>query len=497
MEATPTTHPPEQTQLTKCERNTQSLAILPVHKIQTVTNIRIENMDIILTAFVSICNRQLDFLIDCGAHASMLKSTCLGTNVIYYPQIKYSMVGINGPKNAILTHGATYGNITINCIKLKQQFQIAGEDLHLSYDGILGMDFLMAHKAITDIENLKPSLLLPKNHNLHEFDERQTFEKSNPQILKKQIKNKLIYLSDECSKNELGNESIKIKKIAKMDIRINSLGTLQLKNDTGENKIQILPNSRKTFAIDTKIPLLAKGKAHECGLLIPDTIVSSNCNRISVHNTSCTEVSVPTLDVEIEPISNCNIFKINDLAKFARTVQEQQVCEKRADVILNSLDLSHCNEQEKAIITKLIQTYSDVFHLDGDGLTFANEGEHQIHTKPGTNPVNTKQYRIPHGQKPLIREKIEEMLKQGIIERSTSVWNSPILLRTFPMPNLEEELAKMKGSNIFSTLDIASAYHQIMLNAADREKTAFTAENQKFHFNRMPFGLAGVRFIQK
>lgn len=294
--------------------------------------------------------------------------------------------------------------------------------------------------------------------------------------------------------------------------------TLQLKNDTGENKIQILPNSRKTFAIDTKIPLLAKGKAHECGLLIPDTIVSSNCNRISVYNTSCTEVSVPTLDVEIEPISNYNIFKINDLAKFARTVQEQQVCEIRAEVILNSLDLSHCNKQEKAIITKLIQTYSDVFHLDGDGLTFANEGEHQIHTKPGTNPVNTKQYRIPHGQKPLIREKIEEMLKQGIIERSTSVWNSPILLvpkksstdkkeyrfcidfknvnkncetRTFPMPNLEEELAKMKGSNYFSTLDIASAYHQIMLNAADREKTAFTAENQKLHFNRMPFGLAG------
>lgn len=80
------------------------------------------------------------------------------------------------------------------------------------------------------------------------------------------------------------------------------------------------------------------------------------------------------------------------------------------------------------IITKLIQKYSDVFHLDGDGLTFAKEGEPKMYTKPGANPVNTKQYRIPQGQKSLVREKIAEMLSQGIIERSTSMWNSPILL---------------------------------------------------------------------
>lgn len=149
---------------------------------------------------------------------------------------------------------------------------------------------------------------------------------------------------------------------------------------------------------------------------------------------------------------------------------------------------------EMAIVKKLIHDYNDIFHLDGDGLTFAIQGEHEIFTNPGTNTVNTRQYRIPHNQKPQVREKIAEMLKQGIIELSTSLWNSPILmvpkksstdkkeyrfcvdyknvnktseLQTFPMPNLNEELCKMNGSKHFSTLDVASAFHQIKMHGKD------------------------------
>lgn len=58
-------------------------------------------------------------------------------------------------------------------------------------------------------------------------------------------------------------------------------------------------------------------------------------------------------------------------------------------------------------------------------------------------------------------------------------------------PNLDEEICKMKDSKYFSTLDIASAFHQIKLNDADKEKTAFSVGHQKFHFKRMPFGLKG------
>lgn len=188
MDASPLMHPPK----SAVNENTVPQPEIPINKIQTVTNINIENNDVVWTSFVSICNRQTKLLIDSGAHASLLKSNCLGSNVIYYPQIKYNMVGINGPNSAIQTQGATFCNITANGIKIKQQFQIAGNEIHLAYDGILRMDFLNAYKAIIDMENLKLSIVLPINHNLYEFAERQTFEKANPNIIKKQIKNKLL-----------------------------------------------------------------------------------------------------------------------------------------------------------------------------------------------------------------------------------------------------------------------------------------------------------------
>lgn len=49
----------------------------------------------------------------------------------------------------------------------------------------------------------------------------------------------------------------------------------------------------------------------------------------------------------------------------------------------------------------------------------------------------------------------------------------------------------MRGSKYFSTLDLASAFHQIKMYEPDKEKTAFQTGFQKFQFKRMPFGLKG------
>lgn len=530
MDATTPTHPPESHLNNKIEKKQECEVNSAINKIQTIADITLEKSDIVLSADVSICKNQMKFLIDSGAHASMIKASCLSSNVLYYPQIRYCMVGINGPNSAIQTHGATFGNLTINNIKLKHQFQIAGNEIHLNYDGILGMDFLWLYKAIIDIENMKISILLPINHNLYEFVERQMFEKANPQIQKTHINNKLLYLSSTEETYIKKTASISNKKIAQMDIQIKRFETMHFENDTGKNEINILPNSQKTFTVHTKVPSLAMGKTFECGLHIENTIVSSEKNAISVYNASCNMISLPHLSVEVEPITNYNIFKINNLRKVTDILSEnhvQGVSNQTNDVqgnmnrtnkILNALKFNHCNEYEKSIIKKMVHTYNNIFYLDTDGLTFANEGEHRIFTKPGTNPVNTKQYRIPHAQKTLVQQKIAEMLKSGIIEPSTSLWNSPILLvpkkssndkkefrfcvdyknvnktteiRTFPMPNLEEELCKMNGSNFFSALDIASAFHQIKMHEKDKEKTAFSTGNQKYQFTRMPFGLSG------
>lgn len=96
-------HPPE-------KMATQESVSL-VNQISIENKIKMENCDLILTAEVSICGAPVKFLIDSGAHATIINSKALKPNILYYPQIKYCITGINGPEKAVKTSGATYGNI--------------------------------------------------------------------------------------------------------------------------------------------------------------------------------------------------------------------------------------------------------------------------------------------------------------------------------------------------------------------------------------------------
>lgn len=192
-----------------------------INKIQVLSRISFENSDLILTIQISVCNRPVKLLIDTGAHATMIRSNCIRTNVLYYPQIRYCIVGINGPNNSIRTHGATYGNLNFNGVQLKQQLQIAGEEIHLNYDGILGMDFLKTYSAILDIENSTMTCNLPPWHNLYETQERSAFESKFQQNLKQQIGTKIIYFSKENDMNTVAPKiPVRTKKLMRMETRI-------------------------------------------------------------------------------------------------------------------------------------------------------------------------------------------------------------------------------------------------------------------------------------
>lgn len=56
-------------------------------------------------------------------------------------------------------------------------------------------------------------------------------------------------------------------------------------------------------------------------------------------------------------------------------------------------------------------------------------------------------------------------------------------------PEVSVVLAHLKNNKYFTTLDLASGFHQIPLHPKDREKTAFSVNNGKYQFNRMPMGL--------
>lgn len=98
-----------------------------------------------------------------------------------------------------------------------------------------------------------------------------------------------------------------------------------------------------------------------------------------------------------------------------------------------------------------------------------------------------------------MKREIELMLKEGVIEPSTSDWASPIALvgkkdgtvrfcadyrqlnaatqsNAYPMPRVHvDELLDCLGSSQFlTTLDLVKSYWQVPVRIADRPITAFT-----------------------
>jgi hypothetical protein len=47
---------------------------------------------------------------------------------------------------------------------------------------------------------------------------------------------------------------------------------------------------------------------------------------------------------------------------------------------------------------------------------------------PGKSPINTKPYRLPEARKAEIDQQIGKLLREGVIEESNFLWNSPLLV---------------------------------------------------------------------
>ncbi|GFW03807.1 retrovirus-related Pol polyprotein from transposon 297 [Trichonephila clavipes] len=166
------------------------------------------------------------------------------------------------------------------------------------------------------------------------------------------------------------------------------------------------------------------------------------------------------------------------------------------------------NVEERNDLMVLLNESKDVFRLGGEPTPFVkhfiNTGEHP--------PVSTAPYRLSPNRKEHLRKEIDTLLAHNIIEECESPYAAPVVLvpksngtvrlcidyrklnaittpDKYPLPLMDVLLHDAKSTAFMSTLDLKSGYHQVEVNPADKDKTAFVCPFGTFRYKRMPFGL--------
>ena len=183
--------------------------------------------------------------------------------------------------------------------------------------------------------------------------------------------------------------------------------------------------------------------------------------------------------------------------------------------IVKSFDLDNkkclrTKEQRKAARLVLLKHF-DVFSHDGSYGT-TSILKHEIKTIPGKGPIAQKARVFSPHLFDEMKAQIDKWLLEGVIEPSNSPWCANMVNATkkdrsmrlcvdwralnditikdkFPMPNVRDCLNKLAGSNIFSGVDMAGAFHCVEIEKKDREKTAFQTPFGLFQFIKLGFGL--------
>ena len=67
--------------------------------------------------------------------------------------------------------------------------------------------------------------------------------------------------------------------------------------------------------------------------------------------------------------------------------------------------------------------------------------------------------------------------------------NTAIIRNYYPILTLDEILYEVNGAKIFSKLDLAQGYHQIVLDEKSRDITTFSPPQGLFRYKRLVFGV--------
>jgi hypothetical protein len=84
----------------------------------------------------------------------------------------------------------------------------------------------------------------------------------------------------------------------------------------------------------------------------------------------------------------------------------------------------------------------------------------------------------------------ERWYKEDVIDYRSL--NEVTVKNKYPLPRIEDLFNQLRGTSVFSKIDLRSGYHQLRIQPSDIPKTAFITKYELYEFTVMSFGLTNV-----
>ena len=186
----------------------------------------------------------------------------------------------------------------------------------------------------------------------------------------------------------------------------------------------------------------------------------------------------------------------------------------RKSLKLDASSILRTNPQLQTKLIQLLMENFDAISISDNDFGKTNLVRFRIDLKPGTEPHKARVRPLNPMQEADLRRQLDEWLDAKIIEPTVSSWGSALVpvrkkgtdkLRwaidyrylndatikdSFPLALIDSNLQKLTGAKVFSTLDSAGAFHNLVVDPDCRDYTTFNSVHGQFRFVRLPFGVA-------